>query len=287
MWSMTGFGKSSGVFEGKKRSVEIRSLNGKGLDLTVKLPSAFRNIEPAIRTTISQTLERGKIDVGIYLEDGDGQAKSTIDFDLAKAYIKDLKQLITESELQNPAWVSALTSLPGVIKTSTEEISQPELDFVITLLDEAVQSAIQFRKNEGAVLKSDLKKSLNHIEKLLEELGPYEQERIAAARTRLNLAVTELENKDLQSRIEQELLFYMDKLDVSEEKIRLASHIDYFKETMNSTESSGKKLGFIVQEMGREINTLGSKSSHAIMQRMIVEMKNHLEKIKEQVQNVL
>lgn len=287
MWSMTGFGKSSGVFEGKKRSVEIRSLNGKGLDLTVKLPSAFRNIEPAIRTTISQTLERGKIDVGIYLEDGDGQAKSTIDFDLAKAYIKDLKQLITESELQNPAWVSALTSLPGVIKTSTEEISQPELDFVITLLDEAVQSAIQFRKNEGAVLKSDLKTSLNHIEKLLEELGPYEQERIAAARTRLNLAVTELENKDLQSRIEQELLFYMDKLDVSEEKIRLASHIDYFKETMNSTESSGKKLGFIVQEMGREINTLGSKSSHAIMQRMIVEMKNHLEKIKEQVQNVL
>jgi len=236
---------------------------------------------------ISQTLERGKIDVGIYLEDGDGQSKSTIDFDLAKAYVNDLKQLITESDLQDPAWVSALTSLPGVIKTSTEEISQPELDFVITLLDEAAQSAIQFRKNEGAVLKSDLQNSLNHIEKLLEELGPYEQERITAARTRLNLAVTELENKDLQSRIEQELLFYIDKLDVSEEKIRLASHINYFKETMNSTDSCGKKLGFIVQEMGREINTLGSKSSHAIMQRMIVEMKNHLEKIKEQVQNVL
>ena len=284
---MTGFGKSSGVFEGKKRSIEIRSLNGKGLDLTVKVPSAFRSIESIIRTEIGQSLERGKIDVGLYLEDNPNAKNSNVDFDLAKAYIADIKHLLNEESLEPAEWIGTLTALPGVIKQPSDEISAGEQEFILTLLREAIQSTLGFRKAEGKTLMDDLETSLLHIETLVAQLEPFEKERIVAARTRLEQAVKEIDNQDIQNRVEQELLFYMDKLDVSEEKIRLRSHISYFRETMASNESSGKKLGFIVQEMGREINTLGSKSNHAMMQRMIVEMKNHLEKIKEQVQNVL
>jgi uncharacterized protein (TIGR00255 family) len=287
MWSMTGFGKSSGVFEGKKRSIEIRSLNGKGLDLTVKVPSAFRSIESNIRTEIGQTLERGKIDVGLYLEDNPNTKISNVDFALAKAYIADIKHLLSEESLEPAEWVGTITALPGVIKQPSDEISTGEQAFILNLLREAIQSTLGFRKAEGKTLSDDLESSLLQIETLVSQLEPFEKERILAARTRLEQAVKEIANQDIQSRVEQELLFYMDKLDVSEEKIRLRSHITYFRETMAANESSGKKLGFIVQEMGREINTLGSKSNHAMMQRMIVEMKNHLEKIKEQVQNVL
>jgi uncharacterized protein (TIGR00255 family) len=287
MWSMTGFGKSSGVYEGKKRSIEIRSLNGKGLDLTVKVPSAFRSIESIIRTEIGQSLERGKIDVGLYLEDNPNAKISNVDFALAKAYIADIKHLLNEESLEPAEWIGTLTALPGVIKQPSDEISAGEQEFILTLLRDAIQSTLGFRKAEGKTLMDDLETSLLHIETLVAQLEPFEKERILAARTRLEQAVKEIDNQDIQNRVEQELLFYMDKLDVSEEKIRLRSHISYFRETMASNESSGKKLGFIVQEMGREINTLGSKSNHAMMQRMIVEMKNHLEKIKEQVQNVL
>ncbi len=284
---MTGFGKSSGVFEGKKRSIEIRSLNGKGLDLTVKVPSAFRSIESIIRTEIGQSLERGKVDVGLYLEDSPNIKVSNIDFSLAKAYIADIKQLLLEESLEPAEWVGTLTTLPGVIKQPSEEINEEEQQFILGLLSEAIQSTMSFRETEGKTLRDDLESSLLQIETLVSQLEPFEKERIVAARARLEQAVKEIDNQDIQNRVEQELLFYMDKLDVSEEKIRLNSHISYFRETMDSNESSGKKLGFIVQEMGREINTLGSKSNHAMMQRMIVEMKNHLEKIKEQVQNVL
>lgn len=284
---MTGFGKSSGVFEGKKRSIEIRSLNGKGLDLTVKVPSAFRSIESIIRTEIGQSLERGKVDVGLYLEDSPNIKVSNIDFSLAKAYIADIKQLLREESLEPAEWVGTLTALPGVIKQPSEEITEEEQQFILGLLSEAIQSTMSFRETEGKTLRDDLESSLLQIETLVSQLEPFEKERIVAARARLEQAVKEIDNQDIQNRVEQELLFYMDKLDVSEEKIRLNSHISYFRETMDSNESSGKKLGFIVQEMGREINTLGSKSNHAMMQRMIVEMKNHLEKIKEQVQNVL
>ncbi len=284
---MTGFGKSSGVFEGKKRSIEIRSLNGKGLDLTVKVPSAFRSIESIVRTEIGQSLERGKVDVGLYLEDSPNIKVSNIDFSLAKAYIADIKQLLREESLEPAEWVGTLTALPGVIKQPSEEITEEEQQFILGLLSEAIQSTMNFRETEGKTLRDDLESSLLQIETLVSQLEPFEKERIVAARARLEQAVKEIDNQDIQNRVEQELLFYMDKLDVSEEKIRLNSHISYFRETMDSNESSGKKLGFIVQEMGREINTLGSKSNHAMMQRMIVEMKNHLEKIKEQVQNVL
>ena len=212
---------------------------------------------------------------------------SNIDFSLAKAYIADIKQLLREESLEPAEWVGTLTALPGVIKQPSEEITEEEQQFILGLLSEAIQSTMNFRETEGKTLRDDLESSLLQIETLVSQLEPFEKERIVAARARLEQAVKEIDNQDIQNRVEQELLFYMDKLDVSEEKIRLNSHISYFRETMDSNESSGKKLGFIVQEMGREINTLGSKSNHAMMQRMIVEMKNHLEKIKEQVQNVL
>jgi uncharacterized protein (TIGR00255 family) len=244
-------------------------------------------MESLIRTEIGQSLERGKIDVGLYLEDNPNTKISNVDFALAKAYIADIKQLLREESLEPGEWVGTLTSLPGVIKQPSEEITAEEQEFILNLLREAIQSAMSFRKAEGKTLRDDLESSLLQIETLVAQLEPFEKERILAARTRLEQAVKEIENQDIQNRVEQELLFYMDKLDVSEEKIRLSSHVTYFRETMASNESSGKKLGFIVQEMGREINTLGSKSNHAMMQRMIVEMKNHLEKIKEQVQNVL
>lgn len=287
MWSMTGFGKSSGVFEGKKRSIEIRTLNGKGLDLTVKIPSSFRALESQIRSKIGQSLERGKIDIGLYLEDSANENYSKLDVALAKGYITEIKQLLIDESLNPADWIASISSFPGVLKATTDEVSAEEQSFVLTLLQEAIVATNAFRKKEGLVLKVDIESSLSQIEKLLSQIEPLEIGRLVMARNRLEQAIKELESKDLQNRLEQELLFYIDKLDVSEEKIRLKSHILYFRETMDCNESSGKKLGFIVQEMGREINTLGSKSNHAVMQRIIVEMKNHLEKIKEQVQNVL
>jgi len=175
MWSMTGFGKSSGVFEGKKRSIEIRSLNGKGLDLTVKVPSAFRSMESLIRTEIGQSLERGKIDVGLYLEDNPNTKISNIDFALAKAYIADIKQLLREESLEPVEWVGTLTSLPGVIKQPSEEITAEEQEFILNLLREAIQSAMSFRKAEGKTLRDDLESSLLQIENLVAQLEPFEK----------------------------------------------------------------------------------------------------------------
>jgi len=288
MWSMTGFGKSNGVFEGKKFSIEIRSLNSKGLDVSLKLPNAFRSFEPEIRTRIAETLERGKIELGIYQEDHEMQANDTIDWRLAQGYLDQLKRFSEDNNLPIKDWTNALMHMPGVIKTNSTETSEKEKAFVFSLLEETLLAAQNFRLSEGSHLRKDLEEVLGAIENLLSQLDPYEKERYATMRQRLELAIQTLPAEQLDGvRLEQEVLFYLDKLDVSEEKIRLRSHLAYFNETVNASASCGKKLGFIVQEMGREINTLGSKSNHAMMQRTVVEMKNHLEKLKEQVQNVL
>lgn len=288
MWSMTGFGKSNGVFEGKKRSIEIRSLNGKGLDLTLKLPALYRALEPEFRAVIAAGLERGKIDVGLHLEDQETANPENIDWNLAQGYLKEFKLLASENNLPLHDWLTAVTQMPGVVKTNVSEPSEAERAFMLSLLEEALSATQTFRYSEGANLKKDLEQVLEDLQSLLQDLEPLEQERYANTRQRLTNAVNELTTDSVDTgRLEQEVLFYLDKLDISEEKIRLRSHINYFQETLNEGNSSGKKLGFIVQEMGREINTIGSKSNHAIMQRKVVEMKNHLEKLKEQVQNVL
>lgn len=285
---MTGFGKSSGVFEGKKRSVEIRSLNGKGLDLTMKIPAIYRGLEPEFRTLIASTLERGKVDVGLYLEDEETANPENVDWGLAQVYLKEFKRLADENNAPLNDWASALALMPGVIKTNAGVPSAAEKLFLFSLLEEAISATTDFRLNEGLSLKNDLMHNTATIESLLLELSPLEQERNSVVRQRLENAIKELSSETADSlRLEQEVLFYLDKLDISEEKTRLNSHINYFRETLNLNSSNGKKMGFIVQEMGREINTIGSKSHHAIMQRKVVEMKNQLEKLKEQVQNVL
>lgn len=285
---MTGFGKSNGVFEGKKRSIEIRSLNGKGLDLTLKLPALYRALEPEFRSLIASTLERGKIDLGLHLEDQETANPENIDWNLAQGYLKEFKLLASENNLPLHDWLTAVTQMPGVVKTNVSEPSEAERTFMISLLEEALSATKTFRYSEGANLKKDLEQVLNDIEALLTALEPLEQERYVNTRQRLDNALSDLSSDVVDAgRLEQEVLFYLDKLDLSEEKIRLRSHIHYFRETLEEGASNGKKLGFIVQEMGREINTIGSKSNHAIMQRKVVEMKNHLEKLKEQVQNVL
>jgi uncharacterized protein (TIGR00255 family) len=285
---MTGFGKSNGVFEGRKRSIEIRSLNGKGLDLTLKIPALYRAMEPEFRALVASTLERGKIDLGLHLEDQETANPDNIDWSLAQGYLKEFKLLASENNLPLHDWLTALTQMPGVVKTNVSEPSEAERMFILSLLEEALSGTQTFRYSEGANLKKDLEQVLETLESLLKDLEPLEQERYANTRQRLTHAMKELSADSVDAgRLEQEVLFYLDKLDVSEEKIRLRSHINYFHETLNEGTSNGKKLGFIVQEMGREINTIGSKSNHAIMQRKVVEMKNHLEKIKEQVQNVL
>lgn len=288
MWSMTGFGKSNGVYEGKKRSVEIRSLNGKGLDLNVKFPAQFRMLEPEVRARIGEVLERGKIDVGFYLEDGEVLQTGTLDQELAQAYLLELKKLSAEMRLPMNDWVSAVTQIPGVVKSSSSEPTDEEKQWMMGLLEDALAATVTFRGQEGAHLKRDLEEVLEGISALLQQLDPLEKERYTMVRHRLEQAIKEVgkEGADV-GRLEQELLFYLDKLDISEEKIRLKSHLHFFQETLLTKASNGKKLGFIVQEMGREINTIGSKSNHAAMQRIVVEMKNHLEKIKEQTQNVL
>ena len=288
MWSMTGFGKSSGVFNEKKYTVEIRSLNGKSLDLTLKIPPILRDLEGEFRGAVQEKLERGKVDFSVFTEPSESKEEAFLNTTLAKHYLKEIKQIAEEEGLSMDGWVSAILSLPGVIKQPLEAIAIDEQAFIVALANQALDETMVFREKEGAEIMKDLLFCLGKIDALLGQLEGYEEERIAVTRSRLEGLINEMKKAEFDSqRLEQELLFYMDKFDVSEEKQRLKSHLSFFKETASAPTSCGRKLGFIVQEMGREINTLGSKSNHAAMQRSVVEMKNFLEKIKEQIQNVL
>lgn len=288
MWSMTGFGKSSGVFNEKKYTVEIRSLNGKSLDLTLKIPPILRDLEGEFRGAVQEKLERGKVDFSVFTEPSESKEEAFLNTTLAKHYLKEIKQIAEEEGLSMDGWVSAILSLPGVIKQPLEAIAIDEQAFIVALANQALDETVGFREKEGAEIMKDLLFCLGKIDALLGQLEGYEEERIAVTRSRLEGLINEMKKAEFDSqRLEQELLFYMDKFDVSEEKQRLKSHLSFFEETASAPTSCGRKLGFIVQEMGREINTLGSKSNHAAMQRSVVEMKNFLEKIKEQIQNVL
>ncbi len=285
--SMTGFGKVNGVFEGKKRSVEIRSLNGKGLDLTLKLPPSYRELEPEFRKIIANQLDRGKIEVGVFTEENGASFPSVINTELAQSYYKSIANLAKDWGADGNSVLETIFRLPNVITTESFEVSQEEFRFVTALLLDCVEKAKEFRATEGLALTEDICNSVDNISQLLLDIEPFESERIPQIRERLAKALTEANLPIVdEGRLEQELLFYMDKLDVAEEKTRLSAHIQYFKTTLKEP-NSGKKIGFIIQEMGREINTLGSKSNHSEMQRIVVEMKNYLEKIKEQALNVL
>lgn len=285
--SMTGFGKSNGVFESKKVSVEIRSLNSKGLDLSLKIASPYRDLETDIRKMLSENLDRGKVDLGIFIESTNESHNNIINNKVATKYYSAIKKL-NESWGETPQdYLSIVLRMPEVLNTQTAELTEEEKKWILNLVNETCGKLNDFRAQEGAALKKEFELRIGEIRSLLSQIEAFEDIRILQIKERILKGLKELENPGLdQNRLEQEMIFYLEKLDVSEEKMRLTNHLDYFIETMSSP-LSGKKLGFIAQELGREINTLGSKSNHGDMQRLVVEMKDNLEKIKEQVLNTL
>ena len=285
--SMTGFGKSNGVFESKKVSVEIRSLNSKGLDLSLKIASPYRDLETDIRKMLSENLDRGKVDVGIFIESTNESLNSILNNEVATKYYSAIKKL-NESWGEAPQdYLSIVLRMPEVLNTQTAELTEEEKKWILNLVEETCGKLNDFRAQEGAALKKEFELRIGEIRSLLSQIEAFEDIRILQIKERILKGLKELEHPGLdQNRLEQEMIFYLEKLDVSEEKMRLTNHLNYFIETMSSP-LSGKKLGFIAQELGREINTLGSKSNHGDMQRLVVEMKDNLEKIKEQVLNTL
>ena len=283
--SMTGFGKASLQLPTKKITVEIKSLNSKGLDLNTRMPSVFREMELGLRNQISQRLERGKVDFSLYVEVTGEETTSKINVPIIKGYINQMKAVIPtadETELMKMA-----VRMPDALKTERDEIDENEWKQIQTVIDEALENITNFRKDEGASLEKEFQLRIANIEKLMNEAVSYDAERVETVKTRLRTALDELKVNVDENRFEQELIFYLEKYDITEEKVRLGNHLNYFLETLNGTEANGRKLGFITQEMGREINTMGSKSNHTEMQKLVVMMKDELEKIKEQVLNVL
>ena len=282
---MTGFGKASLQLPTKKITVEIKSLNSKGLDLNTRMPSVFREMELGLRAQLSQRLERGKIDFSLYVEITGEETTSKINVPIVKGYINQMKAVIPnadETELMKMA-----VRMPDALKTERDEIDENEWKNIQKVIDEALENIAQFRKDEGASLEREFTLRVGNIKTLMDNAVSYDTERIETVKLRLRTALDELKEKVDENRFEQELIFYLEKYDITEEKVRLENHLNYFIETLAGTEANGRKLGFITQEMGREINTMGSKSNHTEMQKLVVQMKDELEKIKEQVLNVL
>ncbi|MCE2864475.1 MAG: YicC family protein [Cryomorphaceae bacterium] len=285
--SMTGFGKANGQFQDKKISVEVRSLNSKGLDLNLKIPSSYRDLETPVRKLVTDALMRGKMDLGIYIESQQHQVSGLINESVATAYFEKLKALNDTWGTNTQDYLSIVLRMPDVLNSQLEALSDQEAQFVLDLVQEACAQLQKFRKQEGQGLAQDLKSNLAHIQNELQAIVPFEQERVAQVKERIQKGLASIDESRIDAnRLEQEMIYYVEKLDISEEKQRLQQHLNYFTETLNQ-EASGKKLGFIAQEMGREINTLGSKCNHSEIQRRVVIMKDHLEKIKEQVLNAL
>ncbi|SHH31767.1 TIGR00255 family protein [Flavobacterium johnsoniae] len=282
---MTGFGKASLQLPTKKITVEVKSLNSKGLDLNVRMPSVYREMELGLRTQISTKLERGKIDFAIYIESTAEQTSTKVNVPVVKNYIAQLREVYAdadETELMKMA-----VRMPDTLKTEREEIDENDWEQIQVIIDEALQNILNFRKDEGESLEKEFNLRIGNIRQLMNDTLALDPERVQAIKDRLQTAIAELQVNVDENRFEQELIYYLEKLDITEEKVRLTNHLDYFIETLDGSEANGRKLGFITQEMGREINTMGSKSNHAQMQKLVVMMKDELEKIKEQVLNVL
>lgn len=287
--SMTGYGKSIAELSDKRITVEIKSLNSKQFDLYARIPSIYKEKEIALRNDLSKILERGKVDLYINVEELAKDSTVRIDETLLKKYHSEIKNLASALGIEEPTnWFDVLFKLPDVFKHETEKLDEDEWKAVEKAIDEAVAHLITFRYQEGESLKSVLKAKIEKIRELTLELETFELGRLDKVKTRIVDALNGLENITYDTnRLEQELIYYIEKLDVNEEKTRLINHLDYFTETIESDSSQGKKLGFIVQEIGREVNTLGSKSNHSDMQRIVVQMKDELEQIKEQILNIL
>ena len=283
--SMTGFGKSTLLLTQKKITFEIKSLNSKTLDLNTRIPQAYREKELQIRKQIADTLERGKIDLTLTIENTSDKNSTIINADIVKGYINQMLQIIPNADTTE--LLKMAVRMPDALVIPTEEIQEEEYKQIENIIQQALAELKQFRIQEGKNLQKDFELRIENIKKLLVEIEKLDPERLLSMRERLEKSVAEIAERVDENRFEQELIFYFEKLDITEEKVRLSNHLNYFLETLNESQSNGRKLGFIAQEMGREINTLGSKASHAGMQQIVVLMKNELEKIKEQVLNIL
>lgn len=287
---MTGFGKAEFEVNNKKITIEIKTLNSKQIDINTRTPALYREKDIVIRKTLSEKLVRGKVDFNIYVENLGEESNSKINEPILKGYFNQLKQI--SSDLDLPADQNALHAvmrLPDVVKTEYETLDEKEWETILVNIHNALEEIEKFRIQEGTALLTDISGNISSIQNLLGQIEPFEQQRIDTVKSRLteNLESLKLNGNVDENRFEQELIFYLEKLDINEEKVRLANHCTYFIETLEEKLSTGKKLGFISQEIGREINTIGSKANEKNIQRIVVQMKDHLERIKEQLLNVL
>ena len=287
---MTGYGKSVTIFNDRKICVEIRSLNGKSMDLSTRIAPQFKSREMEIRTLLTNVLERGKVDFALWVEQGERADTPSINAAVMQGYLEQMAEISRNSGVAMPGNLfEVLLKMPEVIaRKEIYEVTDEEWSVVLEGVNAALADLVAFRKQEGEALAAKFQCKISNISQLLESVEPFEKERVEKIRARIEESLTKFAGVDYdRNRLEQEMIFYIEKLDVNEEKQRLTNHLNYFIETMNDGQGQGKKLGFIAQEMGREINTLGSKSNHAEMQKIVVRMKDELEQIKEQVLNVM
>ncbi|MFT6700077.1 MAG: hypothetical protein ACJAVD_001587 [Porticoccaceae bacterium] len=285
--SMTGYGKSVLQLPTKKVTIEIKSLNSKNLDLNVRIPSYYKEKELAVRKKLASSLVRGKVDFSIFVEMTADETSTTINHGVVKQYIQQLRNVVQTGTSDDVTLLKMAITMPDALKTEREELDENEWNLINQNIDEAIKEIVQYRIDEAASLEIDFRERINNIKKYLDEVYSFDGDRIENVKVRLQKAIDDLKVETDQNRFEQELIYYLEKLDINEEKVRLANHLDYFLQTLETEDSNGKKLGFIVQEMGREINTTGSKANFAPMQKAVIQMKNELEQIKEQILNVL
>jgi len=287
--SMTGYGKTVVAYKGKKINVEIKSLNSKQLDLTTRIAPLYREKEMEIRQLIAERVVRGKVEFCIWIEKDAATEAAPVNLALMQSYYQQLSQFAQQNQLSDIDWMQTLTRMPDVLtKAEVEVLEEEEWQAARQGVMEAVQHLVDFRTQEGAALEKKFAEKIDNIEQLLTSIEPYEKSRVEKIRSRIVDGLRQIPEAEYdKNRLEQELIYYIEKLDISEEKQRLANHLKYFRETMADAPGQGKKLGFIAQEMGREINTTGSKSNQAEMQNIVVKMKDELEQIKEQVLNAL
>lgn len=281
---MTGFGKSITQIPNKKITVELKSLNSKNFDLNARIPSQYREKELDLRNIISNSLKRGKVDLSIYVEFTGEQTSTNVNTEVVKTYMDQLRKIVNASEVE---LLKMAVKMPDALKTERDEIDEEEFKAIEKAVKEALEEINKFRSDEGEALERDLNLRITIIQDLLNQVRNMDPERIKGVRERLQKGIEEIREQADENRFEQEIIYYIEKLDITEEKVRLENHLHYFKKTLDFKESNGRKLGFISQEIGREINTIGSKSNYAPMQQLVVQMKDELEKIKEQILNVL
>ncbi|NIF04090.1 YicC family protein [Chryseobacterium sp. Tr-659] len=282
--SMTGFGRAEDVFEGKKITIDIKSLNSKSFDLNIKIPLRYKEKEFEIRKILNDRIIRGKVDCYVNLENLEESNDVKINKNLIDSYIKELKNIAADGP--DFEYLKMAVRLPDAITSRPDELTEGEWEALAKIVNAAVDRFEEFRKTEGSILHEELNRNIQNIDKYLAEVIPFEEERIVSVKERYQKSLKEFENVD-ETRFYQEMAYFTEKLDISEEKVRLTQHLKYYKEVMDNESFNGKKLGFISQEIGREINTLGSKANHAEIQKLVVMMKDDLEKIKEQTLNVL